>query len=187
MKLPSSSKLRYVAYLRHIQSIHESAGRRNPDTLVRHFIPIVERLHLAWISRAQLAKLREKPIYYYLVARTKYYDQVVEDAVSDGVKRIATGLGEQLEEPRLSWKYNWIVKYSVGTLVGERRSLCKGSRGRWSSLGTRPCFYLRINLSRTIFEPASVSGAQNAPSGRSRPSCDSDSLTRHRDEGCGIE
>ena len=34
MKLPSSNALMYVARLRHIQSIHESAGRRNPDTLV---------------------------------------------------------------------------------------------------------------------------------------------------------
>jgi methyltransferase (TIGR00027 family) len=78
----------YVARLRHIQSIHESPGCRNPDTLVRHFVPIVERLRSAWISRAQLAELREKPIYYYLVARTKYYDRVVEDAVINGVQRI---------------------------------------------------------------------------------------------------
>jgi len=88
MKLPSSSALTYVARLRHIQSIHESGGRRNPDTLVRHFIPIVERLRSAWICRARLAELREEPFYYYLVARTKYYDQMVADAVSNGVKRI---------------------------------------------------------------------------------------------------
>ncbi len=88
MRLPSSSALMYVARLRHIQSIHESPERRNPDTLVRHFIPIVQRLRSAWIGRTQLDKLRETPIYYFLIARTKYYDQVLEDAVSDGVKRI---------------------------------------------------------------------------------------------------
>jgi len=48
----------------------------------------VERLRSAWIGKAQLAKLRNTPVYYYLVARTKYYDQVVEDAVFDGVQRV---------------------------------------------------------------------------------------------------
>jgi methyltransferase (TIGR00027 family) len=88
MKLPSSSALMYVARLRHIQSIHESTEHRNPDTLVRHFIPIVQRWRSTWIGKTELAKLRAKPLYYYLVARTKYYDQVIKDAVSDGVKRI---------------------------------------------------------------------------------------------------
>src|ERR1700720_4135592 len=88
MKLPSSSALMYVARLRHIQSVHETPERRNPDTLVRHFIPWSQRWRSAWIGRAKLAKLREQPIYYYLVARTKYYDQVVEDAVSAGVQQI---------------------------------------------------------------------------------------------------
>ena len=88
MKLPDLSALAYVALLRHIQSIHESPERRNPDTLVRHFIPFAQRWRSAWIGGSELAKLRREPIYYYLVARTRYYDQVLEDAVADGVKRI---------------------------------------------------------------------------------------------------
>jgi methyltransferase (TIGR00027 family) len=88
MKLPSSSALMYVARLRHIQSIHESAEHRNPDILVRHFIPIVQRWRSTWIGKTELTKLREKPVYYYLVARTRYYDQVLKDAVYNGVKRI---------------------------------------------------------------------------------------------------
>jgi methyltransferase (TIGR00027 family) len=88
MKLPSSSALMYVARLRHIQSIHETPGCRNPDTLVRHFIPIVQRWRSAWIGREELARLRKLPVYYYLVARTKYYDGVLKDAVNDGVRRI---------------------------------------------------------------------------------------------------
>jgi len=80
----------YVARLRHIQSIHESAERRNPDTLVRHFIPMRQRLRAAWLGQAELSKLRADPFYYYLVARTKYYDHVVTEAVSEGVRRLVS-------------------------------------------------------------------------------------------------
>jgi methyltransferase (TIGR00027 family) len=88
LKLPSGSNLMYVARLRYIQSIHESSECRNPDLLVRHFIPLLERWRSAWISHDELSKLRMNPFYYYLVARTKYYDQVFSDAVAEGVKSI---------------------------------------------------------------------------------------------------
>src|SRR5206468_5199960 len=88
MGLPDLSNSMYVALLRYIQSIHESPERRNPDTLVRRFIPILARLRTAWLGRQELSKLRADPFYYYLVARTRYYDQVVNDAVSDGVQQI---------------------------------------------------------------------------------------------------
>ena len=78
----------YVARLRHIQSIHEIPERRNPDTLVRHFIPLVQRWRSAWLGRGQLTKLRTEPVYYYLIARTKYYDEVLQKAVKEGVRRI---------------------------------------------------------------------------------------------------
>jgi methyltransferase (TIGR00027 family) len=68
----------------------------------------VKRLRSAWIGRAQLAKLREKPIYYYLVARTKYYDQVVEDAVSNGVKRIViVGCGSDTR----AYRFQKVLRY----------------------------------------------------------------------------
>jgi methyltransferase (TIGR00027 family) len=88
MGLPDLSKLMDVAHLRYIQSIHESPQRRNPDTLVRHFIPILARLRTAWLGQEELSKLRADSFYYYLIARTKYYDQVVKEAVSDGVQQI---------------------------------------------------------------------------------------------------
>jgi methyltransferase (TIGR00027 family) len=90
MGLPDLSNLMYVARLRYIQSIHESPERRNPDTLVRHFIPILARLRTAWLGQEELSKLRADPFYYYLVARTKYYDQVFNDAVSAGVQQIVS-------------------------------------------------------------------------------------------------
>jgi methyltransferase (TIGR00027 family) len=88
MGLPNLSKSMDVAHLRYIQSIHESPQRRNPDTLVRHFIPILARLRTAWLGRKELSNLRADLFYYYLIARTKYYDQVLNDAVSDGVRQI---------------------------------------------------------------------------------------------------
>lgn len=82
----------YVARLRYIQSIHESPGCRNPDTLVRHFLPFLDRVRSAWLGRDALSKLREEPFYYYLLARTKYYDQVINDAVDGGLRQIV-GVG----------------------------------------------------------------------------------------------
>jgi methyltransferase (TIGR00027 family) len=90
MALPDLSSSMYVAQLRFIQSRHESAERRNPDSLVRYFIPMIQRLRGAWVSRKKLSRLRADPFYYYLVARTVYYDQVVKETVSDGVRRIVS-------------------------------------------------------------------------------------------------
>ena len=77
MALPNLSNSMYVAHLRYIQTMYELGERRNPDTLVRHFIPLLQRMRSAWLSRAELASLREDPFYYYLVARTKYYDTLL--------------------------------------------------------------------------------------------------------------
>jgi methyltransferase (TIGR00027 family) len=90
MGLPDLSQSMYMARLRYIQSIHESPERRNPDTLVRHFIPALQRWRTAWLAREELSKLRADPFYYYLLARTKHYDPVVNDAVADGVQQIVS-------------------------------------------------------------------------------------------------
>jgi methyltransferase (TIGR00027 family) len=94
MKLPNLSESMYVARLRYIQSVHESPDRRNPDTLVRHFIPLRQRLGTAWLGREDLARMRAEPFYHYLIARTKHYDEVVTDAVADGVRQfVIVGCG----------------------------------------------------------------------------------------------
>lgn len=88
VRLPNLSKSMDVAHLRYIESIHEPAELRNPDTLVRHFIPMRERWRAAWLGNRELARLRADPFYYYLVARTRHYDRLVLDAVADGVEQI---------------------------------------------------------------------------------------------------
>jgi methyltransferase (TIGR00027 family) len=92
MALPDLSNSMYVARLRYIQTVHELPERRNPDTLVRHFIPALLRLRTAWMGKQELSRLRSDPFYYYLVARTRYYDQVVSDAIAGGLERIV-GVG----------------------------------------------------------------------------------------------
>ena len=88
MKLPDSSNALSVARFRFIQSIHESPGRRNPDSLVGKFIPLLYRWRTIRIRPAALARMRSDPFYYYLLARTRHYDNVVLEAVARGVKQI---------------------------------------------------------------------------------------------------
>jgi len=88
MKRLSRSNLLLVAEWRHIQSIHETTELSNPDTLVRNFLPLLRRWQLAWLGKKKLAILRSDLFYYYLVARTRYYDGVFLDAISNNVKSI---------------------------------------------------------------------------------------------------
>lgn len=88
LMLPDHCNASSVGRLRYIQSVHESGERRNPDTLVRHFIPLLQKLRIACLGSVTLARLRADPFYYYLVARTRFYDGVVRDAIAGGVRRI---------------------------------------------------------------------------------------------------
>src|SRR5262245_8459511 len=88
-RLPDASKSMYVAHVRYVQSRYEAAGYTNPDALVRRLIPARQRLQTAWRARTERERLRGDPFYYYLLARTRYYDEVVVGAVARGIQRIA--------------------------------------------------------------------------------------------------
>jgi len=88
MALPNLSNSLYVAWLRHVQASREADDRRNPDTLVQRFLPLLDRWRIARLKNEELAQLRSDPFYYYLTARTRYYDEVVSNAVASGVRRI---------------------------------------------------------------------------------------------------
>jgi methyltransferase (TIGR00027 family) len=92
MALPNMSNSLYVAWLRHVQASRESGNCRNPDTLVKRFLPLLDRWRVSRLSDAELAQLRSDPFYYYLMARTLHYDHVISEAVASGVKRIV-GIG----------------------------------------------------------------------------------------------
>lgn len=88
MKLPKLCHLVGVGELRYIQSFHEKQDLQNPDTLVQIFLPPLRRMLCESLSKRTLAKLRLKPFYYYLIARTRYYDQMFLDEINDNVKYI---------------------------------------------------------------------------------------------------
>lgn len=107
MKMRSFSNSMTVAEWRYIQSIHETAELQNPDTFVGHFLPALRRWRCAWLGQSKLAILRSKPLYYYLVARTKYYDGLFLDAISDKVQHIVNvGCGSDTR----SYRFEHLLK-----------------------------------------------------------------------------
>jgi methyltransferase (TIGR00027 family) len=94
-----------VGRLRHIQAVHEPVASRNPDTHVRRLLPLSERWRLAWMPRKQLEILRKDPFYYYIVARTRYFDEVFLDAIHEGVATIINvGCGSDTRAHRFAAK-----------------------------------------------------------------------------------
>lgn len=145
MVLPNLSNSMYVAHLRYIQSIHESPERRNPDTFVGNFLPVLQRIRSAWMSEAKLSELRADPFYYYLIARTRYYDEVVESAVASGAKRIVMiGCGSDTRAYRFK---NLLFRHGVTVLecdqaesIQAKQAMARGQR-RLENVG-----YLAIDL-----------------------------------------
>jgi methyltransferase (TIGR00027 family) len=135
MPIPNLSNSLYVARLRHIQSIHEPPQRRGPDTLVRYFLPILQRVRAAYISKSALSRLRTDPFYYYLVARTKYYDQVLTEALSNGVERIlSVGCGSDTRayrfEKLLRSQNVRVLECDQARVIDERQQIVK----RWGGV-----------------------------------------------------
>ena len=88
MPNPGFSNSMNVAEFRYIQAIHEKGELQNPDGLVGQFLPILRRWKCNWFRQRKLAVLRTDPFYYYLDARTRYYDKVFLDAITDNVQYI---------------------------------------------------------------------------------------------------
>jgi methyltransferase (TIGR00027 family) len=77
-----------VAEFRYIQAVHETSELQNPDGLVGQFLPILRRWRCTWLSHRTTALLRSNPFYYYLDARTRYYDKLFLDAIAENVHYI---------------------------------------------------------------------------------------------------
>lgn len=107
MKLIRSSNLGYVGQLRYIQTIHEPRERRNPDDLIQYFFPVLERWRYRFLSRKELDHLRSQPFYYYLLARTRYYDRVFSEAIASNVQHIVNiGCGSDTRAHRFGIALN---------------------------------------------------------------------------------
>ena len=109
MSNPGFSNSVGVAESRYIQSIHETSELQNPDNLVGQFLPFLQRWRCIGLSHSQVALLRNTPFYYYLNARTRYYDKVFLDAIAGNAQYIINvGCGIDTRayrfEPALSQK-----------------------------------------------------------------------------------
>jgi len=93
MNLPNLSWMLNVSELRYIQSLCEAADYRNPDALVGAFLPLQRRVACVLRGRFLMSQLRAKPFYHYLLARTKYYDEVFLDAVVHDAVRCIINIG----------------------------------------------------------------------------------------------
>ena len=85
MSLPDASYLVNVGQLRYIQSRCEPAASRNPDAVVGAFLSIGQRLGALLKGMAFRSRLRANPFYYYVLARTRYYDGLFLEAAKDSV------------------------------------------------------------------------------------------------------
>jgi methyltransferase (TIGR00027 family) len=87
-KLSDLSNLTATARYRHIQSLHENNDRRNPDILAGALMTTAERKKCFRLNTFALLNMRKNPYYYYLVARTKFYDQLLLDSIAAGIRRV---------------------------------------------------------------------------------------------------
>ena len=88
MSLPNLSYMMSVGQLRYIQSHYEAAEYRNPDTEVGAFLSIGQCLGCILRARLLMSRLRANPFYHYVLARTRYYDEVFLEAVDGSVTSI---------------------------------------------------------------------------------------------------
>ncbi|MFO7535131.1 MAG: class I SAM-dependent methyltransferase [Kiritimatiellia bacterium] len=107
MKLPDCSNMMRVGQLRHIQSVCERAEYRNPDNLVRHFLTFAQRQHCLMRAALKISGLRANPFYNYIIARTKYYDELFMRAVFDNTRVIVNiGCGSDTR----SYRFGRVLK-----------------------------------------------------------------------------
>ena len=88
LTLPNLSNMVYVGKLRHIQSEYEAPEHRNPDGLIRHLLSHTQLWSCRLRGRLTLKRLRRNPFYYYVLARTRYYDAVYASAIAGGFQHI---------------------------------------------------------------------------------------------------
>lgn len=88
MKLPDLSYMMTVAGVRYVQSVYEPPERRNPDDRVRELLTPWQRLACRLRATLAIDTMRAQPFYYYVLARTHYYDDIYRRAVRDGLTRI---------------------------------------------------------------------------------------------------
>jgi methyltransferase (TIGR00027 family) len=131
--LPDLSNLMGIAKLRYIQSIFEPPEWRNPDTLIGDFLPSPIRWLSLMQGKIELSKLRSRPFYYYLIARTKYYDQIFTNAIRANIRYIINiGSGTDTRAYRfsndLASRNTKVFECDQEELIAAKRKLVKRRR-----------------------------------------------------------
>ena len=133
MRLPNLSNMVTVGQLRYIQSVYEKPEHRNPDVVIRDFLPLMQRWGSRVRGRLALGRLRSDPFYYYILARTRYYDAVFIDGIAERVDFIVhVGCGCDTRAYRfahvLKQKGIGAVECDQPEVIFEKRRLASG---RW--------------------------------------------------------
>lgn len=85
---PNFSRRISVGELRYIQASCEPPSDRNPDALVGALLPPARRLACLVRGKLFASQLRSKAFYNYLLARTRYYDELFLGAAREGMRTI---------------------------------------------------------------------------------------------------
>jgi methyltransferase (TIGR00027 family) len=114
-QLPTTSNLMSVGQLRYIQAQYEADGHRNPDLAVGAFLTARQRLGCMLRGRLLMSRLRRKPFYHYVLARTRYYDTIFMRAIAERVACIVNiGCGSDTRAHRFAGQLR-----ASGTIVYE--------------------------------------------------------------------
>lgn len=93
LNLPNLSFMVRIGQVRAIQAAYESTEQRNPDYLAQSILPISQRFGCFIRGRFFLKRMRKQPFYHYVLARTRYYDQIFSDAITKNGVRYIVNIG----------------------------------------------------------------------------------------------
>lgn len=93
LNLPNLSFMVRVGQVRAIQALYEVPEQRNPDHLARSMLPWSQRIGCLIRGRFLLGRMRTQPFYHYVLARTRYYDQLFCDAITKSGVRSIVNIG----------------------------------------------------------------------------------------------
>lgn len=129
MRALNLGNLMRAAELRYVQSVHEAEDLRGTDTYVKYFLPVLRRWCLAWLSRRRLVSLRSDPFYYYLIARTRYYDTAFCDAIRENFESIVNiGCGRDTR----SYRFGGLLRQNSVRVLECDQPEAIADRRRWA-------------------------------------------------------
>lgn len=145
MGLPNLSYMMKVGQIRHIQARYERPGSRNPDDMVRHFLTLGERLGCAVRGRFLLERLRANPFYYYVLARTRHYDELF-DRAAGGAAGFILNIGCGGDTRAYRWRRQLVANGVAMVECDQRAAIEEKERVARRGLGADHVQYLPVDL-----------------------------------------